>query len=424
MIDLAIQYERVVSFVKENLKKNRVSILLLLELFVLMPYQSVKIAANVYDITVYLKYIFLLFEVIVFLDNRKSNYISTRRTWTDITKTEILYLLYVLYEVPITFCKSSTSFTAVAGFASSLILLYLILSRYIQNEFETALKTISVFFWIGIFLNFISLLIFPDGLYISTASSGNMQINYFLGLDNAFGRFVFPGFTLIWYTDKTLERKYNFYSISALIMILLTYIITRSGGGLCAAIVLGVLYIIYHLNVMNEIISIRLFMTIIIVLSAGLLMGSTFIYNNSFISNFIISYLNKDLTFSGRLEIWQAGLKQFLKSPIFGYGFHTSDDVVILNGYYRIAHNFWLQTLLEGGIIGLALLGGFMANCIKDACTSIYLKTNKIFFIGIFATFIYLLMESGQCLVYVMILFLVMNFANRDNDNLDGIVFR
>ena len=55
---------------------------------------------------------------------------------------------------------------------------------------------------------------------------------------------------------------------------------------------------------------------------------------------------------SGRLDGWAAAWAMFVDAPLFGHGLHTYDN----GAGIRWAHNLYLQTLAEQGIVGLLAL--------------------------------------------------------------------
>jgi O-antigen ligase len=59
----------------------------------------------------------------------------------------------------------------------------------------------------------------------------------------------------------------------------------------------------------------------------------------------------------GRLPIWSAAWNGFTKSPIFGHGLHTFSYLSPAWIHLRWAHNLYLETLCEQGIIGFGALG-------------------------------------------------------------------
>ena len=65
---------------------------------------------------------------------------------------------------------------------------------------------------------------------------------------------------------------------------------------------------------------------------------------------------------TGRFDLWRKSIEIFKHSTgyrmIFGYGAATIADISV-DGIYigRPAHNFWIENLLEIGILGVIILG-------------------------------------------------------------------
>jgi O-antigen ligase len=95
-------------------------------------------------------------------------------------------------------------------------------------------------------------------------------------------------------------------------------------------------------------------------------MSGAFIMQDSFISAF--SRGESDATLSGRTIIWDRALKIAEQSPTlgFGYGSFTASrfdaDMTGFYGTYRAphAHNTWIMSYFETGIIGVTILSIFL----------------------------------------------------------------
>lgn len=62
-------------------------------------------------------------------------------------------------------------------------------------------------------------------------------------------------------------------------------------------------------------------------------------------------------TLTNRTNIWAAGRDMFFEHPAGGVGFGTFAAVAeIAIGKWRVAHNLWIQTAAETGVVGLTLL--------------------------------------------------------------------
>lgn len=98
----------------------------------------------------------------------------------------------------------------------------------------------------------------------------------------------------------------------------------------------------------------------------------------------LFGLLGRDLTFTGRTEIWQ-GLLQEHVNPLLGTGFGSfwlQPGVPERYDYINEAHNGYLETYLNEGLIGLTLLGGMIV--------SVWAKLKKELLLGnSFATLLF-----------------------------------
>lgn len=60
---------------------------------------------------------------------------------------------------------------------------------------------------------------------------------------------------------------------------------------------------------------------------------------------------------AGRLQIWLNGIEIWEKKPIWGHGMGTFGELHLVNaGIWKVAHNIYLQILVELGLVGFILL--------------------------------------------------------------------
>ena len=79
----------------------------------------------------------------------------------------------------------------------------------------------------------------------------------------------------------------------------------------------------------------------------------------------ILEFVGKDITLTGRTNLWHLGFQAFLESPLFGYGFDAFWLDTSQHGGQRLrlmadwdaphAHNSWLQLGLDLGLVGIFL---------------------------------------------------------------------
>ena len=72
-----------------------------------------------------------------------------------------------------------------------------------------------------------------------------------------------------------------------------------------------------------------------------------------FISSIVVKLFGKDLTFSGRTKIWIQMPVLIAQKPIWGWGQLSGSTVgsILGNKFFTSAHNQWLNTLFQGGVI-------------------------------------------------------------------------
>ena len=74
----------------------------------------------------------------------------------------------------------------------------------------------------------------------------------------------------------------------------------------------------------------------------------------------IINNSTADMAINDRFRIWFECLEEIAERPLFGYGagIQNTWDMLVENGIPTVhAHNFILQTMMEGGLIALAVMG-------------------------------------------------------------------
>ena len=67
---------------------------------------------------------------------------------------------------------------------------------------------------------------------------------------------------------------------------------------------------------------------------------------------------------NGRLELWEVSMPLIAEQPLFGYGYHGSRTLVFEGVTWRphYAHNAYVQSLLDVGIVGSLLLWGVIGS--------------------------------------------------------------
>lgn len=141
---------------------------------------------------------------------------------------------------------------------------------------------------------------------------------------------------------------------------------------------------------------------IIIGAALAVSLGVTFFNIQHFFSFIIVDILHKDLTMTGRTNVWNIGYKGFFSSPIWGCGISSK---TIDNGF--------VQLLYMGGLIGTLFFIIFVFHNMKYLCNSQYKSIPNFFSVVIAVVFLMFMSESWpQFMGLYVILVLSVNARN------------
>lgn len=266
-------------------------------------------------------------------------------------KLDRLLLVVILcstYMIIPTFLHNGSYIKFFGYFIDSVGLLFVIrrLSHRYRYVFLSGVKN---FCRLMIYINFILLIVYPQGIYIST--NEYMTTRYlFLGLDNQ-AAILLVTFMIIIYAIEIQQSKklrYMFW-IDLSVFFISTVLIW------CGTEIVGILVFIAAATfqkLTKRVITINHCIYILFALFVFVII----LHGFDLFSFFIISFLGKDMTLSGRTLIWEGGIQEWLKYPFLGHGYQETEALITFSnipGYVRGAHNQVLNFLLHGGIISV-----------------------------------------------------------------------
>lgn len=140
------------------------------------------------------------------------------------------------------------------------------------------------------------------------------------------------------------------------------------------------------------------------------------------IFEFVANIFGKDATFTGRTTAWENSLPLIANSPILGYGMLSVDTARKLLGAYAFvnAHNTFLQTLLEGGL--LLLLEFFSMFMLLDKKTkNMKAENQEISFLIQWSLLVFCLQMSFEAYTdsrifwfMITIMYYILNFIEKE----------
>ena len=225
----------------------------------------------------------------------------------------------------------------------------LIIDDGMRKDCIAFIRAMTILFSGLIILNFIFMIIFPNGYMIAHGVK-----MYLFGSYNTTLRKLMPGIyaTVLYSFYKKNRICWWFIFDYALLMIFCVHVWSATSiVGLIIFIIPILIYIVFGT---------QLFFRYDIFFAVSILLTFIFAVLQNFksfklIQFVIVDILNKDMTLSSRTTVWSNTIRYIKDSPIWGYGQIDSEINRKLLGA-AAAHNIFLDELYYGGIVGLILL--------------------------------------------------------------------
>ncbi len=375
---------------KSFIRNTLIVILLLIPFFT--PEYLINEIFRISNIFMYYKYIAAVIILVLYLWQGK------------ISKYIIAILCYNITIIVATSLNSSANINAAINSAISLVSVCLLLELVMREDPKKAIKAMLIIFEVLIYLNFLTIILYPEGLYASKLYSNN----WLLGYDNQHIITILPGIAVSLLYSSYDGNKLKIRTIILIIISTISVIVTFSATSV-VAIALMLIFIIVRkkifnntkiLNLKNYIITyLTLFFSIVIIR-----MQEIFRY-------LIVEVLHKSLTFTGRTLIWDRTLDFIKYKPLFGYGVENATVRAVKVGWDNAthAHNTILEILYKGGFIALFIYTYIITIVSKNLMKYKDKMASKIISFTIFTFFIMMIVEARDVVNFYIILLLGYN---------------
>lgn len=206
-----------------------------------------------------------------------------------------------------------------------------------------------------IIVNFLSIIIFPGGIYKTVYAD-----NWFLGYKNIMIRTLLPSLALNCIVSYHTNGHFKLKDYILFGIVLASILLSGSSTSIVVLAVFGI-FIFLSTHFKHKFIP---NLKIIIIVSLILSISVAFFEFQNLFSDYISKYFGKDTTLTGRVFIWEAVISLFKESPFIGYGYHNGEEwIKIINFTFadsRVSvshpHNYFLYCLLQGGILYIIML--------------------------------------------------------------------
>jgi exopolysaccharide production protein ExoQ len=294
-------------------------------------------------------FLFLFFSSLVVISQRYNKIQSLVKSEKYLTIFIVLCLLSALW--------SDYSFISIKRSFQLFVMFLVVLQALVNIEHKVLLKLLKIVVTMYLFFNLYSCLLIPAAIdpIFKTWRGMEVQKNWLAqnSLYCLLSSIVFFSY------DKTRLTK-SFDALLIFISLLLIYK-AHSSTMLIAVSIIVLMGMVFQIESIFAKLGIGrsiLGLTFLIVLS---ITGIFFIFSSE-IFGLIPGYFGKDLTLSGRVDIWKFVSDDIEKKILLGYGFATywimgSSRIEIFASYFEgfkvnEAHNGYLEILLQVGVIG------------------------------------------------------------------------
>ena len=225
--------------------------------------------------------------------------------------------------------------------------LVLIIEIYCRKGIQKQLLEVMSF-WLGLYIiiNFMSIIIYPTGMYID--SRGWAQ-NYFFGYKNSHIYVYLPYLVFSALRDalKFGKLKLRFYVMVGIITV--SCFLSGSSTSALVLLLIAILVVFAHGVTFPKWLNAATGMIASAILSIAII---GFNFQERF-SGIIQWLFQKDATFTNRVSIWTASLSDIARNPIWGNG----NGSVSIALYWDVTqcHNKFLDILFVGGAIMMAI---------------------------------------------------------------------
>ncbi|MCQ2112658.1 MAG: O-antigen ligase family protein [Bacteroidaceae bacterium] len=234
------------------------------------------------------------------------------------------------------------------------------LLHYFRHRLPLLIQAFAVGFSIAVYCNAVNMALHPEWLFTKEIDGFLLGVNY-----NQMGcRLICAVITniLCLRINKWWIINVIFLTIIAIATLLLVNSMTSF-----SCLTLFVLLCFVPSVQLKKIFAIGIFAFVLLFEFVVVFSGES-LANNELAVYIIVDVLGKDITFTLRTELWDAGMKLFAESPFIGYG-------LVDNEWYRThmvaraigPHNMILGIMINGGLTLLTLMGMYITVAVKNS---------------------------------------------------------
>lgn len=225
----------------------------------------------------------------------------------------------------------------------------MLIDMYSTNNFDRTLHIVRVALEVLFWINFVSVLYKPGGLYQAIETNNNY--GYFLGMRNNTIEVVLPFLTLLLF-ETYMQNKSKIYVLVCCCAAFLTYVISSSANSLLCVVV----FLVYAIFGLNNKVYKYLKVPVYFAVSGIVTIIMAVLGFERYFEFFIGQVLGKSGTLMKRVKVWDRSVYYIARKPIIGYGVEDTTLKKMKIYATNSCHNYFLDFLYYGGIVMLMLV--------------------------------------------------------------------
>lgn len=268
----------------------------------------------------------------------------------------LFLLAYYFYLIILTVINNGSVHTALTQICPSVSMI-LLCEANMRDRPLKFLEAIGTFLLLLIIIDFISILLYPNGLYRTNLYAENWILGYKTQRVNT----AIPAIAALSTSSICKKKRITLRTWVMLFISILAAFLSQATGGLVAVILFSLFFfLVYGMGGKEfgqHIILKLLNAKVVLVLVIALNIVISVIQNIQMFEYIIVDLLDKSTTLTGRTIIWTQCLEIIREHPLFGVGYLNSTEFVNLTGISggTQPHNMILGFLVYSGFIGLTL---------------------------------------------------------------------
>lgn len=284
----------------------------------------------------------------------------------------LTFSAYVIYVLIMTKINNLDIKEAIITLSMPYIIL-LTIENYKDNQhLKDVLKCWETLLMFLIALDWLSMVVFPGGLYATLYDN-----SWFLGYKTERLAFYLPFIILSAFLSELDKHKIDSYTYIYCFLCMASLLYSKATGALTSLVIIIVIFILINMGDKHDkskkVLTFFLNFKVYITIYSIVLLQMFTIQSSKLMQFIVINVLHKDITFDTRAAIWESCFT-LLKGKLFtgiGYLNYTQYQVFTHNIYATSAHNMLLTILITSGVIGVGFYLCFFGETAKKHNSSL-----------------------------------------------------